>query len=135
MEKATNQYLVPIVREGLEECDPRLRVKMLFSAFCRAYDKAFSLSANYPKGFGEEFLEYMREKHPSFCLYHVACCRGARMDMIMEAAIPLYMNRVVCIEYLDYSLKMVGKSDNILKQNLFTLMSSSEMVAQTRRFI
>ena len=51
----------------------------------------------------------------------------------MEAAIPLYMNRVVCIEYLDYSLKMVGKKrENILKQNLFTLMSSSEMVAQTR---
>ena len=43
------------------------------------------------------------------------------------------MNRCACIEYLDHSLKMVGKRrENILKRNLFTLMSSSEMVAQTR---
>ena len=133
MEKETNQYLTPIVRDSIDECDPKLCVKMLISAFCRAHDKSFSLSANYPKGFGEEFLEYMKEKHPTFCLYHVARCRGARMDMILEAAIPLYMNRRVCIEYLDYSLKMVGKRrDNILKINLWTLMSSSEMVAQTR---
>ena len=70
---------------------------MLFSAFCRAYDKAFSLSANYPKGFGEVFLEYMQDNHPGFCLYHVTQCRGARMDMILEAAIPLYMNRIVYV--------------------------------------
>ena len=108
---------------------------MLFGAFCRAFDKAFSLSANYPKGFGENFIEYMQENHPTFALYHVARCRGARMDMILEAAVPIYMNRVVCIEYLDYCLKMIGKKrENILMRNLWVLLSSSEMVAQTRLY-
>ena len=113
LEKETNKYLKSIVQDGLDQCNPKLRVKMLFSAFCRAYDKAFSLSANYPKGFGEDFLEYMKENHSTFLLYHVARCRGARMDMILEAAIPLYMNRWVCIEYLDYSLKLPGKRKEI----------------------
>ena len=135
MEQATNTYLKSVLTSSLDECDPKLRVKMLFGAFCRAFDKAFSLSANYPKGFGENFLEYMLEHHPTFALYHVARCRGARMDMILEAAVPIYMNRVVCIEYLDYCLKMVGKkSDNILMRNLWVLLSSSEMVAQTRLY-
>ena len=55
--------------------------------------------------------------------------------MILEAAVPIYTNRVVCIEYLDYCLKMVGKkSNNVLMRNLWDLLSSSEMVAQTRLY-
>ena len=57
------------------------------------------------------------------------------MDMILEAAVPIYTNRVVCIEYLDYCLKMIGKKrENILMRNLWVLLSSSEMVAQTRLY-
>ena len=33
--------------------DKALRVKTVMSALCRAYDKEFSLSANYPKGHGQ----------------------------------------------------------------------------------
>ena len=133
IEKETNEYLRGILRTSLDEVDDKLRVKMLMSAFCRAFDKAFSLSANYPKGFGENFLAYMQENHPTFALYHVARCRGSRMDVILEAAIPIYMNRVVCVEYLDFCLEMVVKKrDNILMRNLWCLLTSSEMVAQTR---
>ena len=68
MEASTNHYLKTVLTSSLDECDPKLRVKMLFGAFCRAFDKAFSLSANYPKGFGENFLEYMLEHHLTFAL-------------------------------------------------------------------
>ena len=68
METETNEYLKSVLRSSLDECDPTLRVKMLFGAFYRAFDKAFSLLANYPKGFGENFLEYMQETHPTFAL-------------------------------------------------------------------
>ena len=57
MEIETNMFLRDVLQTHLDKCDPTLRVKMLFGAFCRAYDKAFSLSAYYPKGFGEPFLE------------------------------------------------------------------------------
>ena len=122
-----------MLRSSLDECDPKLRVKMLFSAFCRAFDKAFSLSCNYPKGFGENFLEHVKEHHPTFALYHVTRCRGGRFDMILECAVPIYINRYICVEYLDYCLKMVGKKkDNILIRNLWCLLTSNEMVAQMR---
>ena len=85
--------------------------------------------------FGEAYLIYMHEHHPTYSLFHVACCRGPPFYAILEAAIPLYMNRLPVVEYLDYSLKMTGKQrDNILMRNLFVLFSSLEMVAQTRMY-
>ena len=133
METETNEYLKSVLWSSLDNGDPTLRVKMLFGAFYRAFDNAFNLLSNYLKEFGENFLEYIQETHPTLALYHVARCHGARMDMILEGAVPIYMNQVVCIEYLNYFLKMVGKKrENILMRNLGVFLSLSEMVAQTR---
>ena len=71
MEKELSSYLTNLLRSSLDEIDPTLRVKNLFSALARAYDKGFSLSSNYPKGFGELFIEWMMDKHPGYVLYHV----------------------------------------------------------------
>ena len=55
------------------------------------------------------------------------------MDMILEAAILLYMLCSVCIGYPNYSLKMSCKRRvNILMVTFFILMSSSEIVAQNQ---
>eukprot|EP00956_Cyclotella_meneghiniana_P043804 scaffold288481_cov139-Cyclotella_meneghiniana.AAC.1 len=64
MEKALSKYLNELLRGSLDEIDPMLRVTASISALIRAIDKEFSLSANYPKGHGELFLEWLREKHP-----------------------------------------------------------------------
>ena len=78
---------------------------------------------------------YMREHHTTYSLFHVAHCRGARFYAILEAAIPLYMNQLPVVEYLDYSLKMTGKRrDNILMRNLFVLFSLLGMVGRTRMY-
>ena len=66
-----SSYLTNILRLSLDEIDPTLRVKTLFSALARAYNKGFSISANNPKGFGELFIEWMMDKHPWYVLYHV----------------------------------------------------------------
>ena len=108
MEASTNEYLKSVLTSSLNECDPNLCVKMRFGALCRAFDKVLSLSANYLKGFGENFLEYMLVHGPTFALYHVARCHGARMDMILEAVVPIYMNCIVCIESLEYYLTISG---------------------------
>ena len=44
---------------SIDEIDKALRVKTVMSALCRASDKEFSLSANYPKGHGQYFLNQM----------------------------------------------------------------------------
>ena len=49
LEKELSSYLTNILRSSLYEIDATLCVKTLFSALACAYDKGFSLSANYPK--------------------------------------------------------------------------------------
>ena len=133
LELELSSYLSTILRDSLDKIDSNLRVKTLFSAFARAYDKGFSLSANYPKGFGELFIQWMMDTHPSYVLYHVERVRGARQDMILEAALAIYMNREVNVDFLDHMLSTPGKSsENVLMRNLFLLLGSPEMAAQSR---
>ena len=55
------------------------------------------------------------------------------MDMVLEAALLLYIQCSICIAYLDYSLEMFFKRHvNILMLNLIIRMSSSERVAQNQ---
>ena len=56
LRKKLSSHLTNILRSSIYEIDPTLRVKTLFSALARAYDKGFSISANYPKVFGELFI-------------------------------------------------------------------------------
>ena len=107
-------------------------MKTIFSALEHVYDKGFSLSANYPKGFGELFIEWIMDKHPGYVLYHVEQVRGSRQDIILEALLAIFMNLEVKIELLDESLRMPGKRrDNILMRNIFVLLASPEMAAQS----
>ena len=59
MKKRLTKKLNLILRSSLDEIDPTLRVSASISAMIRAIDKEFSLSANYPKGHGQLFLEWM----------------------------------------------------------------------------
>jgi hypothetical protein len=65
-EKALTKDLNVHLRASLDEIDPKLRVTASMSAIIRAVDKEFSLSANYPKGHGKIFLEWIREYYPVF---------------------------------------------------------------------
>ena len=75
----------------------------------------------------------MMDTHPGYVLYHIERVRGSRQDIILEALFAIYMNREVNIEFLDESLRMPGKRiENILMQNMFVLLASPEMAAQSR---
>ena len=132
MEKALCARLQVILKDSLEEIDPKLRVSCVYSAYCRAYDKFFSLCCNYAKGKGENFAIYLREYHPGIRLFHIESAQGSRQDLSLMASPAIYMNRVVCLEYADHLLRMHKVRDNILLRNLFVLMTSSEMVAMSR---
>ena len=133
LEKELLSYLTNLLRSSLYEIYPTLHVKTLSSALACAYNKCFSLSENYPKVFGELFIDWTMDKQPGYVLYHIEQVRISRQDTILEALLAIYMNQEVKIEFLDESLKMPGKRrDNILMQNLFLLLASPEMAAQSR---
>ena len=134
MEKRLTTKLNLILRSSLDEIDPTLRVSASISAMIRAIDKEFSLSANYPKGHGQLFLEWMREKHPGALLLHVERSSGSRQDLCTEGSMAIFMNYPYYIEFLDQSLRKRKKSEkaSILQQNLFVALTSSEMIALVR---
>ena len=107
-------------------------MKTLFSSLARAYDKGFSIYDNHQKVFGELLIEWIMDKHPWYLLYHVEQVQYSRQEIILEALLDIYMNQEINTEFLDDSLRMPGKRcDNILMQNLFVLLASPEMAAQS----
>lgn len=133
-EKDLTSSLNTLLRDSLDEIDPKLRVSTSISAIIRAIDKEFSLSANYPKGHGALFAQFMLEYHPGALLLHVERASGSRQDLCTEGSLPIYMNYEYYLEFLDMMLRRRTKDGkaSILQKNLFVVLSSSEMIALTR---
>ena len=96
----------------------------------RAVDKEFSLNANYPKGHGELFKQWIDTNHPGTLLLHVERVSGSHQDLCVAGAGAVYLNRKLWLEFLDERLKNPG--DNILQENLFIILSSNDMIALAR---
>lgn len=133
--KAATAFLKDYLLDNLEEIAPSLRVATCMSGIVRAFDREFSLCANYPKGHGELFRQWMKEYHPGELLFHVERAQsGGRHDVVSMASLAMYWNRNYCIEFLDYmlSIERPNRDDSILVQNMFVILSSLEMIASTR---
>jgi len=134
MEKSVSASLRSLLSDSLEKVPFELRVSCVYSAIARAWDKFFSLCANYPKGQGEHFAAWLKVNKPGTPLHHVVGAQGSRHDLCLMAAPAIYMNRHICFEYADYLLRLPHKQDNILLRCLFVLMTSEEIIAQSRLF-
>ena len=119
--------------DSLDEIAEELRVSPSFISFARAIDKEFSLCANYPKGHGAIFQEWMKDNHPGELLLHVErALSGGRQDIASMAAMAIYWNRNYYVEFLDEMKTYSDKDDNILVNNLHAMLISSEMVSVAR---
>jgi hypothetical protein len=118
---------------SLDEIDPKLRVTTSMLAIICAVDKEFSLSANYPKGHGKLFLEWIREYYPGVLLLHVERAAGSRQDLCTEGSMAVYMNYQYYAEFLDMMLRKHRRCNSkekarLLQQNLFVAHTSEEMI-------
>ena len=52
----------------------------------RAVDKELGMCANYLKGHGELFREWIEVKYPGMILLHVERASGSRQDLCVEGA-------------------------------------------------
>ena len=121
--KAVNKYLTEFLQESLEEISSFLRVSPDLAHVIRAFHKEFSLTANFPKGHGEKFLEWMIKNYPKAFLVHAERATGSRQDLITMGAGPIYWNGIFNVEFLDDVLR-VEVAGNFLQENLFTILSS-----------
>ena len=100
MEKDLTKELNTLLRVSLDEIDPKLRVTSSMSAIIRAIEKEFGLCANYVKGHGALFAQWMYETHPGASLFHVARASGSRQDLCTEGSLPIFMNYEYYLEFL-----------------------------------
>ena len=77
--------------------------------------KEFSLTANYPKGHGKLFREWIIKNYPLEFLLHAERASGSRQDLICMGADAIYMKRPLNVEFLDQRLRIKG-NDNILQK-------------------
>ena len=119
------------LKEEIDAIDFRLRVGTDMVMVLRAADKEFSLCANYPKGHGDLFREWMQRVHPKALLLHVIRTAGSRQDLAFDGSRALYLNRRYWVEFLDERLR-VPSASNILQECLYVLLTSVEMVASAR---
>ena len=129
----TTKVVREITKESLAKFDKDSRVSPDFMSMVRAFDKEFSLCANYPKGHGALFLQWMKEHHPKELFMHVErAATGKRHDIVAMAALAILWNRQYCVEFLHELLFFSEKSENILSWSLWATLSSLEMAAVAR---
>ncbi|KAL7523561.1 hypothetical protein ACHAXR_000896, partial [Thalassiosira sp. AJA248-18] len=131
--ESLTDFLRAHLHDSLDEIAPELRVSPGFIGFARAFDKMFSLCANYPKGMGEAFRQWMKDYHSGELLFHVErAVSGGRQDIASMAAMAIYWNRNYCVDFLDEMITYCGKEENILARNLWALLTSVEMTSVAR---
>ena len=112
-----SNYVSTLIKENLEDIAPELGVLPRFENMCRDFDKEFSLCANYPKGWGSNFRQWMKENHSGELIFHVErACKG-RMDVVSMALMSIYWNRNYCVDFIDEIRIYCGREDNILACN------------------
>ena len=65
------EFLRAHLNDSLDEFAPELRASPGFMPLACAFEKMFSLCANYPKVLGEVFSQWMMDNHYSELLFHV----------------------------------------------------------------
>ena len=64
-------------------------------------DKEFNFTANYAKGDGDQFHDWMRRYHPGELMMPVIRTLGGdRQDSLFEGALPVYMGRKFFVQFL-----------------------------------
>jgi len=119
--------------DSLDEIAEELRVSLSFISLACVIDKEFSLCANYTKGHGAMFQEWMKDNHPGELILHVErALSGGRQDIASMADMAIYWNRNYYVEFLDEMKTYSNKDENILVNNLHAMLISSEMVPVAR---
>ena len=116
-------YLNEILGSDLEEIHHSLRVTTDVNQLLRATEKYFAITANYAKGKGTMFMDWMNRYHCYSYLYPVArAYGGSRQDIGVEGAGPILMNIPYYLGFLVWRISSGG--DGLLEKNLYHLFRS-----------
>eukprot|EP00966_Prymnesium_polylepis_P206275 4779768-Prymnesium_polylepis.1 len=110
---------------AFERIEPNVS-SVIISAF-----KQFHHGGEYCKGRGREFMVWLKQNHPTVFFLFFERAVGARQDLKFDGCVPLFVNRVVCLEFLLGYLDC-PKSENVLDKSLYTVLRCNEFVGLLR---
>ena len=101
-------HLSDVLDDDLDQIYFTLRVTTDVGDILHAVEKYFGITANYAKGKGSMFYDYMKRYHPNCYLYPMSrACGGSRQDIVVEGAVAVLMNIPVAVK------KVVGTKVNV----------------------
>ena len=87
-----SNYISDFLAEDLKEIPPIYRVCIDAIDMMRCTEKLLAPTANYAKGSGAEFEQWMLEHHPGAILYPTTrACGGARQDLYVSKVHPPFL--------------------------------------------
>ena len=118
------------LEDDLAELSSFARMSVDGMQLIRAAYKEFNKGGAYAKGKQREFLAWLKKHHPSTLWLPIERAEGGRQDLTFDAAVPLFINRMLLVEFLRGLL--VPGAKNTLEEFLYTTLRCSEMVALLR---
>ncbi|EOD24721.1 hypothetical protein EMIHUDRAFT_206823 [Emiliania huxleyi CCMP1516] len=129
MAAAANASVKATLDDELDEFSSFERIDPDGSCVIRAAFKQFHHGGEYAKGRGREFESWRKTRALMFLPFERAA--GSRRDLAFDGCVPLFINRVTCVDflrgYIDYP-----KSQNVLDKSLYTVMKCNEFTALLR---
>ena len=101
-----NEFLRAHLNDSIDEVAPELLVSPVSMSLACSFDKHFILFANYPKGLGEVFHQWMMDNHSGELLFHVErAAYGGCQDVVSMAVMSIFCNISYCVEFLDEMIR------------------------------
>ena len=94
------------------------------------FHKDFGLDSNYPKGHVEEFRDWIIKKYRNEFIMKTERASDSYQYIITMGSGPIYLNCIFNVEFLDEYIR-IKDNTNILQQNMFTILTSIEMMANS----
>jgi hypothetical protein len=127
--KELTSHLDQILKNDLDVIHPILIVTIDPNSIFCAIEKVFGETANYAKGSGSMYYDYMRMYNPKSHHYQITHARrGTRQDVGFEGSMAVFMNIPYYLEFLDWWLSSGLSGDSILMKNLLIIFQLVEMI-------
>ena len=134
--KGVSSWAKDTLKTNLKNISHVWRVSYDVKDIIHSLHKAFSLTANYPKGCGQLFRKFFLEKHAGEYLFQTKHTASLRQDIVAMGSLVLYYDRNVYLEFLADRMKWysVG-TKNILQLCPWMKLMLLEVAASARLFL
>ena len=131
MSQAGDTYMKELLSDSLELFSSIERIEPNASSVIRSAFKQFHHGGEYALGRGREFEAWRKKMFKTSLFIPFERAMGSRQDLKFDGCIPLFCNRLTCLEFLRGYIDC-PKSQNILDKSLYTTLKCNEFVALLR---